>query len=173
MRAVNALSPGRVLEVGVGTGIALPLYRREYRVTGIDLSPDMLSRARKRVAEQNLRNVEALAEMDACALAFDAQSFDIAVAMFVMTVVPDPAAALAEMVRVVKPGGRIVIVNHFSVSSGPRAVAERWLSRFAASLGWHPDFDKQQITGDGRLRLLSERRLAPFRLYTLLVFERL
>lgn len=173
MRTVNALPPGRVLEVGVGTGIALPLYAREQRIVGIDLSPDMLARARCRVSEKSLGNVEKLLEMDACALSFDDAAFDTAVAMFVMTVVPDPRAALAEMVRVVRPGGRIVVVNHFSVSSGPRALVERWLSRFSASLGWHPEFDKRQVSGDARLRLLSETRLPPFGLYTLLVFERL
>jgi phosphatidylethanolamine/phosphatidyl-N-methylethanolamine N-methyltransferase len=77
------------------------------------------------------------------------------------------------MVRVVKPGGRIVIVNHFSAASGPRAAIERRLSPFATSLGWHPEFDKAVITGDRRLRPIAERRLSPFGLYTLLVFERL
>jgi phosphatidylethanolamine/phosphatidyl-N-methylethanolamine N-methyltransferase len=173
MGAINALPSGRVLEVGVGTGIALPLYKPAHRIAGIDLSPDMLERARRRVAVDDLRNVETLSEMDACALRFDDAAFDIAVAMFVMTVVPDAPAALSEMVRVVKPGGRIVIVNHFSAASGPRAAIERRLSPFAASLGWHPEFDKALITGDRRLRPIVERRLSPFGLYTLLVFERL
>jgi phosphatidylethanolamine/phosphatidyl-N-methylethanolamine N-methyltransferase len=173
MRAINALPSGRVLEVGVGTGIALPLYKAGHRIVGIDLSPDMLARARKRVTGDNLTNVETLSEMDACALRFGDGAFDIAVAMFVMTVVPDAPAALSEMVRVVKPGGRIVIVNHFSAASGVRAAIERRLSPFATSLGWHPEFDRRVITGDRRLRLVAERRLSPFGLYTLLVFERL
>ena len=172
MSEVNALPAGRVLEVGVGTGLSLPLYSPQHRVVGIDLSPDMLRRAERRVAERGLRNVEALAEMDAANLAFPDQSFDAAVAMFVMTVVPDAARVLAEMTRVVKPGGRVVIVNHFSADSGPRAAAERWLSRFAASLGWHPEFDKEQILSHTGMQLLSERSLSPFGLYTLLIFAR-
>jgi phosphatidylethanolamine/phosphatidyl-N-methylethanolamine N-methyltransferase len=172
MAAVNALPAGRVLEVGVGTGLALPLYRPDHRVVGIDLSPDMLRRAEQRVADRNLWNVERLAEMDAANLAFPDGSFDVAVAMFVMTVVPDCPCVLAEMTRVVRPGGRIVVVNHFSAEGGPRAAVERWLSRFAASLGWHPEFDKGQMLGRAGMQLLSERSLSPLGLYTLLVFAR-
>jgi phosphatidylethanolamine/phosphatidyl-N-methylethanolamine N-methyltransferase len=172
MVEVNALPPGRILEVGVGTGIALPHYKAGHRVTGIDLSPDMLARAEKRVKEQRLANVEALTEMDAGKLAFADATFDSAVAMFVMTVVPDVAAVLGEMIRVVRPGGRIVIVNHFSAKAGPRATVERWLSRYAISLGWHPEFDKQSVTGRPEMTLLTEKSLSPFGLYTLLVFAR-
>lgn len=172
MSEVNALPAGRVLEVGVGTGLSLPLYRPHHRVVGIDLSPDMLRQAERRVAERRLAHVAALAEMDAANLDFPGASFDVAVAMFVMTVVPDAPRVLAEMTRVVKPGGRIVIVNHFSAEGGPRAAIERWLSRFATTLGWHPEFDKGQMLGRSGMRLLSERSLSPFGLYTLLVFER-
>jgi phosphatidylethanolamine/phosphatidyl-N-methylethanolamine N-methyltransferase len=172
MTVVNALPAGRILEVGVGTGLALPLYDGKHRIVGIDLSPDMLRRAERKVAADKLANVEALAEMDAANLAFPDASFDAAVAMFVMTVVPDAPRVLAEMVRVVKPGGRIATVNHFSADGGLRAVVERWLSRFAASLGWHPEFAKEQLLGRAGMKLLSERALSPFGLYTLLVFER-
>src|SRR5688572_30008584 len=89
MRVLNALPAARVLEVGVGTGIALPLYKPEHRVTGIDLSPAMLKIAEKRVQEHGLRNVDGIREMDAANLAFADASFDVAVAMFVMSVVPD------------------------------------------------------------------------------------
>jgi phosphatidylethanolamine/phosphatidyl-N-methylethanolamine N-methyltransferase len=173
MREVNALPAGDILEVGVGTGIALPHYKRDHRITGFDLSPDMLARAGRRVAEKNLDNVVALVEMDAGNLAFAEGAFDAAVAMFVMTVVPDPRRVLAEMARVVRPGGRIVVVNHFSAERGPRAAAERWLSRYSSLLGWNPEFAKQTLLGRSDLRLLTERSLAPFGLYTLLVFERI
>jgi len=169
---VNALRAGRVLEVGVGTGLSLPLYRPDHAVVGIDISPDMLQRAERRVGELKLRNVERLVEMDAANLAFADGRFDAAVAMFVMTVVPDHARVLAEMTRVVRPGGRIVVVNHFSADGGPRAAVERWLARFATSLGWHPEFDKRQMLGRAGMKLLSERNLSPLGLYTLLVFER-
>ena len=172
MREVNALPAGDVLEVGVGTGIALPHYKRDHRVTGFDLSPDMLVRAGKRVAEKNLDNVVALLEMDAANLKFADASFDVAVAMFVMTVVPDPRRVLAEMARVVRPGGRIVVVNHFSADKGARAAIEKWLSRFSSSLGWNPEFARATLLERGDLRLVTERSLPPLGLYTLLVFER-
>lgn len=172
MAEVNALPAERVLEVGVGTGLSLPLYR-ERRVTGIDISPDMLERARERVRKQGLRFVEGLAVMDAANLTYADGAFDTAVAMFVMTVVPDPARVMTEMMRVVRPGGHVVIVNHFSAPGGPRAAAERFLSRFATKLGWHPEFDRGEVLNRPGLQLLSERRLFPFGLYTLLVLKRL
>lgn len=172
MRTINAISGGRVLEVGVGTGIALTRYKRDHRITGVDLSPDMLARAETRVAERGLANVEALTVMDAGALTFADASFDVAVAMFVMSVVPDPRRVLGEMVRVVKPGGRIVTVNHFAAEDGVRATAERWLAPYGAALGWHPEFAIDTVLGHAALRLIEQRQLPPFGLYTLLAFER-
>ena len=172
MRALNALSPGRILEIGVGTGLALPRYRPEHRITGIDLSPDMLARARARVEAGKLANVEQLSEMDATKLAFADRSFDAAVAMFLITVVPDPIAVLAEAVRVVKPGGRIVLANHFSAESGPRAAFEKWLSRFSASLGWNPEFPVARVLGRPGMKEIERKSLQPLGIYTLLVFER-
>ena len=170
--ALNELPPGRILELGVGTGISLPAYDRAHRVVGIDLSPDMLARAETRVARRRLDHVEALHEMDAARLTLPEQSFDAAVAMFVMSVVPEPKRVLAELVRVVRPGGRVVLVNHFSAEKGPRALVERWLSRFAGALGWHAEFAIETVLGRPELHLVAARRLAPFGLFTLLVFER-
>jgi phosphatidylethanolamine/phosphatidyl-N-methylethanolamine N-methyltransferase len=172
MARLNALPPGRVLEVGVGTGIALPLYKPGHRVTGIDLSPDMLKLAERRVREKGLTNVDAIREMDAANLAFADGSFDVAVAMFVMSVVPDPGRVLDEMQRVVKSGGRIVTVNHFKAERGARARLERWLARYGAKLGWHPEFAIETVLGHPGLRLIEQRELPPLGLYTLLVFER-
>src|SRR5580765_149048 len=95
---------GKLLEVGVGTGLALPHYRPELQVTGIDLSPDMLARARKRLSKHRRPNIQALLEMDATQLKFPDGSFDVAVALYVMTVVPDPVKVMHELARVVKPG---------------------------------------------------------------------
>jgi phosphatidylethanolamine/phosphatidyl-N-methylethanolamine N-methyltransferase len=170
---LNRLPPGRILELGVGTGITLPRYRREHRLTGVDLSPHMLERAEKRVARKGLGNVEALHEMDAGRLTMADGSFDAGVAMFVMTVVPEPQRVLSQLIRVVKPGGRVVLVNHFSAETGVRAAVEKWLNRFAGALGWNPDFPIATVLGRPQLRLIETRRLAPFGLYTLLVFERL
>jgi phosphatidylethanolamine/phosphatidyl-N-methylethanolamine N-methyltransferase len=137
---VNRLPGTRVLEVGVGTGLALPHYRRDKRITGIDLSKDMLDRARTRVQAEGLRHVDSLLEMDAEATAFPDDSFDIAVAMFVASVVPHPRALMAEMRRVVRPGGHILFVNHFAAERGPRWWVEWALAPASRKLGWHPDF---------------------------------
>ena len=138
--AVNALPGQHVLEVGVGTGLALPHYHIDKRVTGIDLSDDMLARARHRVAAQGLGNVKGLLEMDAEATEFADSSFDIAVAMFVASVVPNPRRLYAELRRVVRPGGHILFVNHFLATGGVRLLVERSMARASHSLGWHPDF---------------------------------
>ena len=108
-----AIAPGdRILEVGVGTGINLGLYPRDCTVTGIDLSDSMLEKAYERVAEKTMRNVRLL-EMDASRLTFPDDSFDIVYAPYLISVVPDPVQVAREMRRVCRPGGRIVILNHF------------------------------------------------------------
>ena len=105
---------GKLLEAGVGTGLALPHYAASLSVTGIDLSPHMLAKARVRADKAGKGNIDALLEMDAAALKFADATFDVAVAMFVMTVVPEPALAMAELARVTKPGGTLLICNHFN-----------------------------------------------------------
>ena len=137
---VNGLPGKQVLEVGVGTGLALPHYAGHKTVTGIDLSTEMLTIARQRVAERNLRNVAALLEVDAEATGFVDDSFDIAVAMFVASVVPHPRQLLTEMRRVVRPGGHILFINHFAAERGPRWWIERTMAPASHALGWHPDF---------------------------------
>ena len=112
---------GRILEVGVGTGISLPDYARGNRLVGVDLSEPMLRKAQARVAEHRLSNVEALAVMDAEHLALPDQSFDVVVAQYVITAVPHPEATLDEFARVIRPGGEIVLVNHIGAETGPRA----------------------------------------------------
>ncbi len=172
-RLANRLPPGRILEAGVGTGLALRRYDRRHRVVGIDLSPDMLARARARVARQKLTHVEAVEEMDASDLRFPDQSFDAVVAMYVMTVVPDPEKVMAEFERVAKPGGRIIVIAHFASTAGIYQWFERRLARYAAKLGWNPDFPVSRLTRRPDLRLLSRRKLGPLWLFTLMEFERL
>jgi phosphatidylethanolamine/phosphatidyl-N-methylethanolamine N-methyltransferase len=132
----------------------------------------MLKIAEKRVAAKHLANVEAVREMDAANLQFADGAFDVAVAMFVMSVVPDPGRVLAEMHRVVKPGGKIVTVNHFKADQGARAGVERWLTRYGSRLGWHPDFAIDSVLGHPGMKLILRRSLPPIGLYTLLVFDR-
>ena len=127
---------GRILEVGVGTGISLPDYARANRLVGVDLSEPMLRKARARVTEQALSNVELLAVMDAERLALPDESFDVVVAQYVITAVPHPEATLDEFARLVRPGGEIVLVNHIGAESGPRALFEQWFAPLARRLGW-------------------------------------
>jgi phosphatidylethanolamine/phosphatidyl-N-methylethanolamine N-methyltransferase len=161
---------GRLLEVGVGTGLALPYYGPQLKVTGIDMSPDMLQRARKRVADGGLGNVEALLEMDATAMTFADGSFDAAVAAYVMTVVPDPERVMHEVARVLKPGGQLIVVSHFSVDKGVRGMVEKAISRHASRIGWRPEFPVETLLAGNRLKLVSRREIKPFGLFTLLEF---
>ena len=169
---VNAL-PGRdVLEVGVGTGLALPHYAADKRITGIDLSAEMLARARERVLRNRLPGVAGLHVMDAEAMRFPTACFDIAVAMFVASVVPRPRALLREMCRVVSPGGHLLFVNHFAAQSGPRLWVERAMAPASRALGWHPDFARAALTGHAALAGGSWRAMPPAGLFTLLSLPR-
>lgn len=165
--AVNALPGTRVLEVGVGTGLALPCYQPEKRITGIDLSAEMLDRARRRVVTERLAHVAALYEMDAEATSFADASFDIAVAMFVASVVPNPQRLMAEMKRVVRPGGQILFVNHFAAERGPRWWAERALAPASRALGWHPDFALAALLGPDDRARAEIAPVPPLGLFTL------
>lgn len=167
VETVNGLPGTRVLEAGVGTGLALPHYTPEKRVTGIDLSSDMLDLARRRVAEHGLGHVEGLREMDAEATDFRDAEFDIAVAMFVASVVPNPRRLLAEMKRVVRPGGHLVFVNHFAAKRGPRWWTERAMAPASRRLGWHPDFSIEELFAPDDLARISATPVAPLGIFTL------
>lgn len=164
---INRLPGRRVLEVGVGTGLALPLYAPDKRVTGIDLSPEMLDRARKRVAERGLASVEMLAEMDAEAMSFSDGTFDIAVAMFVASVVPHPRRLVAEMRRVVVPGGQLLFINHFAAERGPRWWIEWALAPASNALGWHPDFAVEALLSTGERASAHFAAAPPCGIFTL------
>ena len=164
---VNQL-PGRaVLEVGVGTGLALPRYNADKRVIGIDLSTDMLALARRRVAEQELHTVESLLEMDAEATTFEDGQFDTAIAMFVASVVPHPKRLLAELRRVVRPGGNILFVNHFAAQGGPRWWVERAMAPMSRRLGWHPDFAIDALFDAEDLARIEVSQTPPLGIFTL------
>jgi phosphatidylethanolamine/phosphatidyl-N-methylethanolamine N-methyltransferase len=166
--AVNRSAGENVLEVGVGTGLALPLYGGDKRVTGIDLSAPMLELARERVADAGLRTIEALREMDAQATSFADGQFDIAVAMFVASVVPNPRSLVAELRRVVKPGGKILFVNHFAVERGPVWWVERALAPASSILGWHPDFRLGHMFAETDLTSATVKPMWPFGLFRLI-----
>jgi phosphatidylethanolamine/phosphatidyl-N-methylethanolamine N-methyltransferase len=173
--AINRLA-GHILDVGIGTGLELPMFDERIKVTGIDLCEPMLDIARKRVAARGLTNVEALLVMDAMSLNFPAASFDAAVGPYVLTVVPDPTRTLDEMARVVKPGGEIVLVNHIGATDGVVAGVEAWLGKRAHKLGWRPQFP-WSVIGDwierrDDIELLERRAVAPMRLFTLVRMRR-
>ena len=164
---------GRVLEVGVGTGLSLPAYNRSLEIVGIDLSPEMLHKARERVATERLANVTGLHEMDAGDLKFPDAAFDTVVAMYVMTVVPEPEKVMRELARVCRPGGEVLIVNHFSTEEGMRGWVERRMAPFADKLGWRPVFDVERVMVCGDLELIERRGLRPLGLFTMMRFRKL
>jgi phosphatidylethanolamine/phosphatidyl-N-methylethanolamine N-methyltransferase len=162
-----AIKPGdRVLEVGVGTGINLPMYPRNCRVTGIDLSTSMLVKARERVLQKGLPNVR-LHEMDAANLTFPDEVFDIVYAPYVISVVPDPVRVVREMRRVCRPGGKIVILNHFRSSSPLMAKLERAISPFTVHIGFKSDLDLPGLLAQAELQPLSIQKVSFPRIWSL------
>ena len=170
--AINALPAERILEVGVGTGLALPHYAAGKRVTGIDLSPEMLAVAERRVRAGVAATIEGLHEMDAEAMTFPEASFDAAVAMFVASVVPNPRRLMAEMRRVVRPGGTILMVNHFLAPPGLRRGIERAMAPLSRILGWHPDFAMESVLTPGQMAAARFEPCPPFGLFTLVTLLR-
>lgn len=138
--------PGdRILEVGVGTGLSLSLYPKDVKITGIDLSRDMLLRAERRVQQDGLLNIEALLQMDAQNMSFEDNSFDKVVAMYVASVVPDPKKLMQEIRRVCKPDGVIIFLNHFENKNPVVKRAEALIQPLAKYLGFHPDFPMEDF----------------------------
>lgn len=164
---------GHVLELGVGTGLALSRYARHLTITGIDLSPDMLAVARKRVADEGLDHVEALLEMDAGALNFPTATFDLVVVMYTITVVPHPDQVMDEVARVLKPGGRAFFVSHFASEQGWRAGLEATLTPMTKKLGWRPDFPVSRVTGHPRFSHVSTTHHPPLGVFSIVELERL
>jgi phosphatidylethanolamine/phosphatidyl-N-methylethanolamine N-methyltransferase len=171
--AGEAAGPGgEILVIGVGTGLELPLLPPDARVTGIDISAPMLRAARSRVRRKRLARVKGLHVMDAARLEFPDAAFDAALAPYVISVVPEPSRALDEAWRVLKPGGSLIVMNHFAASGGLRASIERSMERSAAWLGWHPNFPYDAVGGwiasHADARIVDRRELPPLNLFTLL-----
>jgi phosphatidylethanolamine/phosphatidyl-N-methylethanolamine N-methyltransferase len=166
---------GRILEVGVGTGISLPDYSRVNRIVGIDISAPMLKRAQERVVEHKLSNVEALAVMDAKHLAVPDASFDVVVAQYVITAVPDPEATLDDFARVLKPGGEIILVNHLGAKNGLRRVFEQGFSPLARRLGWSPEFPWERLQNwadRAGFQVIERRPMPPMGHFSLIRFDK-
>ena len=133
------IEPGdRVLDVGVGTGLSLPLYPRDCSVVGIDLSEAMLKRARHKIERNGYDHIEVL-EMDAMDLSFPDNSFDKVFISHVVSVVPDPYKAMSEVRRVCKKGGEVVVINHFKSANKVIAAVEKVISPISEKIGWRSD----------------------------------
>jgi phosphatidylethanolamine/phosphatidyl-N-methylethanolamine N-methyltransferase len=167
---------GKILEVGVGTGISLPSYSRANRVVGLDISEPMLRKAQEKIRVQDLAHVDGLAVMDAANLAFPDQSFDAVVGQYLITAVPEPEATLDEFARVLRPGGEIVLVNHLAAERGARRLFERGFAPVARRLGWQPDFGWERLAHwaerRSSIRLIERRPVPPLGHFSLIRFER-
>lgn len=157
IKALNGRPGEAILEVGVGTGLSLPLYAGGVRVTGIDISNEMLDKARECVAQYGLGHVEALLEMDAEHMRFPDNSFDKVVAMYVVSVSPNPVQLIDEMRRVCKPGGEIFIVNHFRSRNPIVRLFEQVLAPLSQWLGFRPDMDLDSFIRAARLDVIEVR----------------
>jgi phosphatidylethanolamine/phosphatidyl-N-methylethanolamine N-methyltransferase len=165
---------GRILDVGIGTGIALPDYSPVNRIFGIDISEQMLRKAHDRVAELKLDHVEGLEVMDAMALKFPDESFDVVLAQYVVTSVPDPEAALDEFARVLKPGGEIILMSRIGAETGLRHTLEHWLQPVARKLGWRTEFSwdryVQWVARTPGIRVVERRPMSPLGHFCLIRF---
>jgi len=161
----------RVLEVGVGTGLSLPHYPAGCRVTGIDISEPMLDQARERADLLGLDHAD-LRLMDARDLAFPEHSFDHVLAPYVISVVPEPEKVLAEIRRVCKPGGTVVVVNHFYGESRLRRLFERLFSPATQWIGFRLDLPVEVVTATPGLAVVEDQRVNLLGLWRLLVMRR-
>ena len=167
---------GRILDVGVGTGLSLSDYSRATRICGVDISEPMLRKAQQRVRAQKLANVETLAVMDAKHLAFADASFDAVVAQYVITAVPDPESTLDDFIRVLKPGGELILVNHIGAEGGPRRVFELAFAPLARRLGWRPEFPWARLVKwaarHGGVSLTERRPMPPMGHFSLIRYRK-
>jgi len=167
---------GKILEVGVGTGLSFDDYDATAEITGIDLCAPMLDKAREKMASGRYPYVKNVQLMDAHRMDFADAAFDCVVAQFVITLVANPEQVLSECHRVVKPGGRIILVNHLYSEKGVAAAVERWAARRTRNLGLRPEFPFARLqawaTTNKDANLVERRKVAPFGIYTLVCFER-
>lgn len=167
---------GRILEIGVGTGLSFDDYDNTTEITGIDMSEPMIARARERAKTGRYPFVRELAVMDAHDLGYPDGSFDCVVAQFVITLVENPERVLSECARVLRPGGQIILVNHLYSEHGLAAAVERLLAQKARRLGLRPEFPFRRLAAwaqaHGGAELVERRKLKPFGVYTLVRFQR-
>ena len=157
-----SIAPGeRVLEVGVGTGLCLPMYPRTCEVTAIDLSQAMLDKASERVKDEGLTHVKLL-KMDAGEMTFPDDSFDIVIAAYVVTAVPDYRKLMSEMIRVSRPGGRLVLLNHFTQDSPIISFVEKAISPICVKIGFRTDLSVDEVIDGWPLVKNRDEKVKPF-----------
>ncbi|SFK25294.1 class I SAM-dependent methyltransferase [Methylocapsa palsarum] len=165
---------GSILEVGIGTGISLPFYSKSTRLVGVDISEPMLRKAQIRVTEMGYANVEGLAVMDASKMAFADNSFDVIVAQLVVTTVPDPEGTLDEFMRLLKPGGEIVLISRVGADSGPRRIVEQALTPITRRIGWRLEFPwsryERWVARRNDVTVMEHLPMAPFGHFSLIRF---
>ncbi len=166
VRGLPIQSGDRVLEVGVGTGEALPLYPRNCEVLGIDFSEGMLKKARKRIHLHQLDHVT-LQHMDAAQMDLESDSFDMVMAAYVVTAVPDYRKVVSEMIRVCKPGGRIVMLNHFSNGNKMIAAVEKMISPLCKHIGFRTDLSLNNVLEGTTLVVERKKKVNPLRFWHL------
>jgi phosphatidylethanolamine/phosphatidyl-N-methylethanolamine N-methyltransferase len=166
VRRLNVKPQERILEVGIGTGLSLPLYPPDCRVVAIDLSAGMLEKARQRLDAHRLQNVQLL-RMDAGAMEFADDSFDTVMAAYVVTAVPDYRKVVSEMIRVCKPGGRIIMLNHFSNGNKVIAAVERVISPLCKHLGFRTDLSLNTVLEGTSLFVARNEKVNPLRFWHL------
>lgn len=171
VRELGIEKGARVLEVGIGTGLSLSAYPRHCHLTGIDLAPEMLARARRRAIALGWPDVE-LEVGDAQNLHFADDSFDYVVSFHVVSVVPDHEKMMREMHRVCRPGGTIVIINHFRSERAPIAKLVDRLDPLTRKLGWRTTLRIRDLLGSAPLDLVQRYKTSPQSLFTVLIARR-
>lgn len=171
IRALDIPIGARVLEVGVGTGMALSVYPRHCQVTGVDLAPDMLEHAQDRIDRHDWRHVQVM-EGDAMDLTLPDNSFDYVTAFHVVSVVPDARRMMAEVQRVCKPNGTIVVINHFRSDKRALAAVDRRLEPITRRWGWHT-LGRREVFDGLPIALDRVYKTSRFSLFTIVVARNL
>ncbi len=167
LRFLDIKSGNRILEVGVGTGLGLPHYPHNCRVVGIDLTGPMLEKGRERIEKLQLSHIE-LQQMDATQMAFPDNSFDSVMAAYVMTAVPTPHKVLAEMCRVCRPGGKVVLLNHFQNTHPLISRIEHRISPFCSRIGFRTDLTVEDLLEGSPLVIEQRLRVKPLRFWKII-----
>ena len=167
--ALDCRAGDRILEVCVGSGLSLPLYPEDVSVTGIDISHEMLAKARRRIKQRRLKQTEALLQMDAERMAFADASFDKAAVLFAIAGLPDPVLAMKEIERVCRPGATIVIANHFRSEHPVLRVCDGLLSPIYRLLRYRADLDMGAFVAAAQLEVIKAQPANLFGYSTVLV----